>query len=468
MALTPSTKKKLFSGAIVGIITVTLFFSSAVRDVATAARDTYESLETFANIINIIQKHYVEEVGTDQLIQGAIDGMMMSLDPHSAYLTPDLYKELQVDTKGSFGGLGIEITIRDEMLTIIAPIEDTPAFKAGVKPGDQIIKINGELTKGMSLMKAVSMMRGPKGSAVLLTLRREDLPEPFDVSIMREIIRVKSVKDSKIYEDKYGYVRVAQFQEGTSRELTDALHKLDEQSGNHIEGIILDLRHNPGGLLNEAVKVSDLFLDAGLIVYTEGRGDNQKQRFLAHNEGTEANRPMVVLVDEGSASASEIVAGALQDHKRAVIVGTTTFGKGSVQTILPLDHESALRLTTARYYTPAGRSIQAKGIEPDVVVERVVRVAKANTLGGAGSGSGFSVREQDLRGHMKNKDGEDVAPRHEVPATEQIASDVSPGDESQSDPQLERAIDLLKTWNVFSRFQEEGLAPLADSTAAAH
>ena len=444
MALNPRTRRKLTTGSAATVVALALFFSPAVRSVATAARDTYESLETFANIINIIQKHYVEEVGTEALIQGAIDGMMMSLDPHSAYLTPELYKELQVDTKGSFGGLGIEITIRDEMLTIIAPIEDTPAFKAGVKPGDQIIKINGEITKGMSLMKAVSMMRGPKGTAVTLTLRREELAEPFDVSINREIIRVKSVKDAKLYEGKYGYVRVAQFQEGTSRELTEALHKLDDDNRGDLEGVILGLRHNPGGLLNEAVKVSDLFLDAGLIVYTEGRGENQKQRFLAHNDGTEPDRPMVVLVDEGSASASEIVAGALQDHKRAGIVGTTTYGKGSVQTILPLDHESALRLTTARYYTPAGRSIQAKGIEPDVVVERVVRVAKA-------AGSGFSVREQDLRGHIENN--------------EQIASDAAPGDDSQSDPQLERALDLLKTWNVFSRFQEDGLVPLTDSAA---
>jgi len=465
MALNPRTRKRLATGAAISAATLALFFSPGVRDVATAARDTYESLETFANIINIIQKHYVEEVGTDQLIQGAIDGMMMSLDPHSAYLTPELYKELQVDTKGSFGGLGIEITIRDEMLTIIAPIEDTPAFKAGVKPGDQIIKINGELTKGMSLMKAVSMMRGPKGTPVNLTLRREELPEPFDVSINREIIKVKSVKDAKLYEGKYGYVRVAQFQEGTSRELTEALHKLDDENRGDLEGVILDLRHNPGGLLNEAVKVSDLFLDAGLIVYTEGRGENQKQRFLAHNDGTEPNRPMVVLVDEGSASASEIVAGALQDHKRAVIVGTTTFGKGSVQTILPLDHESALRLTTARYFTPAGRSIQAKGIEPDVVVERVVRVAKASP--------GFSVREQDLRGHMENGNADDESetkPKPKAkstPATdEQVATDATaPGEDSQSDPQLERALDLLKTWNVFSRFQEDGLAPLTDSAA---
>jgi carboxyl-terminal processing protease len=277
---------------------------------------------------------------------------------------------------------------------------------------------------------------------VTLTLRRDELAEPFDVAITREIIRVKSVKDSKLYENRYGYVRVAQFQEGTSRELTDAIHRLEDDTPGDLEGVILDLRHNPGGLLNEAVKVSDLFLDAGLIVYTEGRGENQKQRFLAHNDGTEPNRPMVVLVDEGSASASEIVAGALQDHKRAVVVGTATFGKGSVQTILPLDHESALRLTTARYFTPAGRSIQAKGIEPDVVVERVVRVAKAT--------SGFSVREENLHGHMEG---------------EQVATDAAAGDQSASDPQLERALDLLKTWNVFSRFQEEGLAPIADSAA---
>jgi carboxyl-terminal processing protease len=444
MPLNPRSKKKLAMGAGVGAVALVLLFLPALRDVATAARDTYESLETFANIINIIQKHYVEEVSTDQLIQGAIDGMMSSLDPHSAYLTPDLYKELQVDTKGSFGGLGIEITIRDDMLTIIAPIEDTPAYKAGVKAGDQIMKIDGQLTKGMSLMKAVSMMRGPKGTAVTLTLRREDRAEPFDVAITREIIRVKSVKDAKLYENRYGYVRISQFQEGTSRDLADALRKLGDQVPGGLQGTILDLRHNPGGLLNEAVKVSDLFLDAGLIVYTEGRDESQKQRFLAHNDGTEPERPMVVLVDEGSASASEIVAGALQDHKRAVIVGTTTFGKGSVQTILPLEHDSALRLTTARYYTPAGRSIQAKGIAPDVVVERAVRVAKANP--------DFSVREENLQGHMQG---------------EEVATDAVPGDKTTSDPQLERGLDLLKTWNVFSRFQEEGLAPLADSASAA-
>ncbi len=443
MVQRPRSRKRLATAIVVGALALTLLLSPTVRTVATAARDTYESLETFANIINIVQKHYVEEVTTDRLVEGAINGMMASLDPHSAYLTPELYKELQVDTKGTFGGLGIEITIRDDILTIIAPIEDTPAFRAGVKPGDQILKIDGQSTKGMSLMKAVSLMRGPKGTEVTLTLRRESAPEPFDVKIKREIIRVKSVKDVKLYDNRYGYIRVAQFQEGTSRELSDAMHKLEKEAPGELEGIILDLRHNPGGLLNEAVKVADLFIDAGLIVYTEGRDESQKQRFLAHTDGTEPNRPMVVLVDEGSASASEIVAGALQDHKRAVLVGTRTFGKGSVQTILPLDHQSALRLTTARYYTPSGRSIQATGIEPDVVVERIVQVAKAERP---------EIRERDLEHHLENPD---------------VASDASPRGELATDPQIDRALDLLKTWNVFSRFQDDGLTPISGSATQA-
>jgi carboxyl-terminal processing protease len=416
---------------------VFLALAPTTRGLASAARDAYESLDTFANIIHVVQRHYVEDVQTEDLIKGAIDGMMASLDPHSAYLTPELYRELQVDTRGSFGGLGIEITIRDDVLTIITPLEDTPAYRAGVKPGDQIIKIDDKLTKGMTLMEAVSLMRGPKGTSVNLTLRREGALDLVSAKIKREIIKVKSVKDAKLYQDKYGYVRVTQFQEGTSRELADAIAALQEQApGKELEGLILDLRLNPGGLLNEAVKVSDLFLDAGLIVYTEGRVENQRQRFLAQNDGNEGDRAMVVLVDEGSASASEIVAGALQDHKRAVIVGTKTFGKGSVQTILPLDHESALRLTTARYYTPSGRSIQATGIEPDVFVDKTVRVAKAEEH--------FSVRERDLAGHIEGQD-------------EQKAIDAGgAGEQLTTDPQLERALDLLKTWQVFSRFHDRG------------
>lgn len=429
-------KKTFFVGMAVIAIGTFLSLAPATRSAASAARDAYASLDTFANIIHMVQRHYVEDVTTEDLIQGAIDGMMSSLDPHSAYLTPELYRELQVDTRGSFGGLGIEITVREDVLTIITPLEDTPAHKAGVKPGDQIIKIDDQLTKGMTLMEAVALMRGPKGTDVILTLRRDGAADLLDTRITREIIKVKSVKDAKLYQDKYGYIRVTQFQDGTSRELADAIAKLQKEVGgpDKLEGLVLDLRLNPGGLLNEAVKVSDLFLDAGLIVYTEGRVENQKQRFLAQNDGDEGDRAMVVLIDEGSASASEIVAGALQDHKRAVIVGTQSFGKGSVQTILPLDRDSALRLTTAKYYTPSGRSIQATGIEPDVVVDRNVRVAKAEDP------QRFQVREKDLAGHLENAET----------ATDAAAEGIV------ADPQLERALDLLKTWQVFSRFQDRG------------
>jgi carboxyl-terminal processing protease len=416
-----------------GILASLLLLGPWLRDVARAARDTYESLEVFANIIHIVQRHYVKDVSTENLIEGAINGMMSSLDPHSAYLTPDLYRELQVDTRGSFGGLGIEITVKDDVLTVIAPLEDTPAFRAGVKSGDRIVKIDGTITKDMTLMKAVSLMRGPKGSKVKLTLVRDGRVEPFDVELTREVIRVKSVKDVKTYDgDRYGYVRLLQFQEGTSRELQDAIAKLDKQAKGNLEGLILDLRHDPGGLLNEAVKVADVFLDSGLIVYTEGRTENQKQRFLAQNDGTEPKMPLVILVDEGSASASEIVAGALQDHKRAVLVGTQTFGKGSVQTILPLDQESALRLTTALYYTPSGRSIQATGIRPDVEVSRQVQVAAATNN---------EVREKDLAGHIQQPAASD--------ASRTAAADV--------DPQLDRALDLLRTWNVFSKSDGKGI-----------
>jgi carboxyl-terminal processing protease len=414
-----------------------LSLAPAARGVASAARDAYSSLDTFANIIHMVQLHYVEDVTTEDLIQGAIDGMMSSLDPHSAYLTPELYRELQVDTRGTFGGLGIEITVRDDVLTIITPLADTPAFHAGVEPGDQIVKIGDSLTKGMGLMEAVALMRGPKGTDVVLTLRREDAPELIEAKITREIIKVKSVKDVKLYQDKYGYVSVTQFQEGTSRELAEAIAQLEKEVGDaELDGLILDLRLNPGGLLNEAVKVSDLFLDAGLIVYTEGRVENQRQRFLAQNDRSEneGDRAMIVLVDEGSASASEIVAGALQDHKRAVIVGSQTFGKGSVQTILPLDRDSALRLTTAKYFTPSGRSIQAKGIDPDVIVDKSVRVAKADER--------FQLREKDLARHLENGEAATV-----------IDAD---GEGLIADPQLERALDLLKTWHVFSRFQDRG------------
>ena len=416
---------------------------------AVPPKESYEGLETFTNILSIVQKNYVDDVETKQLIEGAINGMLGALDPHSAYLTPDLYRELQVDTKGSFGGLGIEITNRNGVLTVVSPIEDTPAYRAGIKPGDMIMKIDGEFTKDMTLVDAVKKMRGPKDTKVTLTLKRENLPELFDVSLKREIIKIQSVK-SRMLEKGYGYVRLTQFQERTDDDLERALKALDKDASG-LHGLVLDLRNDPGGLLTQAVKVSDLFLDSGLIVYTDGRLESQKQKYFAHKPGTWADFPMVVLVNGGTASASEIVAGALQDHKRALVLGTQTFGKGSVQTILPLDDNSALRLTTARYYTPSGRSIQAKGIVPDIVLEQTAVLAKTEK-----PGAQALLRESNLPRHLvrpKGKDrerevsGEPVA----VPAAEGPGPVVKEG-ELGADPQLDHALELLKSWQVFKTF----------------
>src|SRR6202051_3310557 len=339
----------------------------AVRRAQALPDDTYKELATFANVLAIVQKNYVEPVTTKRLIDGAISGMLASLDPHSAYLTPDLYRDLEVETRGSFGGLGIEITIKNGALTVVAPIEDTPAYHAGIKAGDQIIKIDDDFTKDMSLTDAVKRMRGPKGSKIKLTLHRNNVPELFTVTLARDVIKIQSVK-SKVLPEGYGYIRVTTFQENTGDGVEKAINEFESKDHGKVKGIVFDLRDNPGGLLNQAVKVSDDFLDGGLIVYTQGREENQQQKYFSHKKKDWSEYPMVVLVNGGSASASEIVAGALQDQMRAVILGTQTFGKGSVQTILPLDDHSALRLTTARYYTPTGRSIQAVGINPDVEV----------------------------------------------------------------------------------------------------
>src|SRR6185295_9111724 len=447
----------------VGVAIVLAFVAGAavselleVQKVGAAPKESYEGLETFTNILSIIQKNYVDEVQTKQLIEGAINGMLASLDPHSAYLTPDLYKELQVDTKGSFGGLGIEITNRNGVLTVVSPIEDTPAYRAGVKAGDMIMKIDGEFTKDLTLVDAVKKMRGPKDSKVTLTLKRENQPELFDVTLTREIIKIQSVK-SKMLEKGYGYVRVTQFQERTDDDLERALKTLDKDAGG-LQGLVLDLRNDPGGLLTQAVKVSDIFLDSGLIVYTDGRLENQKQKYFAHKPGTWSDFPMVVLVNSGSASASEIVAGALQDQKRALVLGTQTFGKGSVQTILPLDESAALRLTTARYFTPSGRSIQATGIVPDIVLEQTSVLAKADK-----QGAGPILREANLPRHLgrpdkggketpERKGGEkQQSPDGGEPQSDDVPANVKEG-ELGSDPQLDHALELLKSWQVFKTF----------------
>jgi carboxyl-terminal processing protease len=446
----------------VALVALVWLAGGGAQAVQGVARESYDNLEVFTNILAIVQKNYVDSVSTKQLIEGAINGMLTSLDPHSAYLTPDLYRELQVDTQGSFGGLGIEITVKNGILTVVSPIEDTPAFRVGIKPGDQILKIEGEFTKDMSLVEAVKKMRGPKGTKVTLTLRREGVPELFDVAVTREIIQIQSVK-SRPLEKGYGYVRVTQFQERTDEDLEKAIDRMSKQSGGKLEGLVIDLRNNPGGLLTQAVRVSDLFLDSGMIVYTDGRLDSQKQRYYAHKRKSHVDCPMVVLVNGGSASAAEIVAGALQDHRRALILGTQTFGKGSVQTILPLGDNSALRLTTARYYTPRGRSIQATGITPDIIMTN--EVASAKPAGAQNEGGDF-LREENLRGHFNNgpaavpakpaKPGDGAkpegAPESKAPAGEPgvspASAEVKEG-EIGRDPQLDRALEMLKSWKVF-------------------
>jgi carboxyl-terminal processing protease len=436
----------------------------AVRRAQALSNDTYQELDTFASVLAIVQKNYVEPVTTKKLIDGAISGMLASLDPHSAYLTPDLYRDLEVETRGSFGGLGIEITIKNGALTVVAPIEDTPAYRAGLKAGDQIIKIDDDFTKDMSLTEAVKRMRGPKGSKIKLTLHRNGVPELFTVTLARDVIRIQSVKSKMI--DGYGYIRVTTFQENTGEGVEKAIDEIEAKNRGKVKGLVFDLRDNPGGLLNQAVKVSDDFLDGGLIVYTQGREENQQQKYFSHKKKDYSEFPMVVLVNGGSASASEIVAGALQDQKRAVILGTQTFGKGSVQTILPLDDHSALRLTTARYYTPTGRSIQAVGITPDVDVELPKETLASLTEGGAELDENPEIHERDLPHHFQNGQkpnkgaGDDVT----APAPGATKTDKGPGAKNgkgkeEKDVQLDRAIDILKHWNTFKVQLAKGESP---------
>ncbi|MPZ75561.1 MAG: PDZ domain-containing protein [Deltaproteobacteria bacterium] len=425
-----------------------------VPNVSAVPRQDYETLETFTNILSIVKKNYVEDVETKDLVNGAINGMLTSLDPHSAYLTPDLYKELQMDTQGRFGGLGIEITVKNGVLTVVSPIEDTPAFKAGVKPGDMIFKIEDDFTKDMTLIDAVKKMRGPKGTKINLSIKREGIPELIDLTLTRDTIRVQSVRNRTL-EPGYGYIRLAQFQERSDRDLQKAIEKFaTEKDG--LKGLVLDLRNNPGGLLTQAVRITDLFLDSGLIVYTDGRIEAQKQKFFAQKNASTMDFPIVVLVNGGSASASEIVAGALQDHKRAIVLGTKTFGKGSVQTILPLDDSSALRLTTARYFTPKGRSIQATGIVPDIIVE-----STPQQEGKVDDKKRPSLREENLPGHLQNKQQTPGQKQEQIDKEpeKQIPSSAPTGDETiDNDAQLKRALDLLKSWDVFKQIVQKKAA----------
>ncbi len=390
----------------------------------------YESIKVFTEALSLVKKNYVEDVKTKDLVYGAIKGMLNSLDPHSGFMNPEAYKEMQVDTKGEFGGVGIQIGVKDNILTVIAPIEDTPAYNAGIKAGDKIIKINDESTKDMGLLDAVNKMRGAKGTPVKLTLMREGWKEPKDFTIVRDIIKVKSVK-YKLLEEGIGYVKIVQFQEQTASDLSNALTKLNADK---INSLVLDLRNNPGGLLNSAVDVTSQFLPHGkLVVYIKDRV-GQKNEYKTGGSNPYYDKPtMVVLVNQGSASASEIVAGALKDWHRAVILGVQTFGKGSVQSVIPLTDGSGLRLTTARYYTPNGTSIQSTGIVPDIV-------SKIEAKDGLKEHA--VIREKDLERHLKNEKVEEKAgPEKEEMAPLEV--------NEKDDVQLQRAIDLLKTWRVF-------------------
>ena len=415
-----------------------------------AKKDIYEQLRLFSQVLDLVQRSYVKEVDPQELIYGAIQGMLQNLDPHSSFLKPDDYKELQIETKGSFTGIGIEITIRDGILTVVAPIEGTPAWKAGLKPGDKIIKINGKPTKGMSLIEAVKLLRGPKGTKVTISILREGWNELKEITLVRDVIPIKSVRYFTI-EPGYGYVRISNFQEKTPRELVSALSKLEKEN-TPLNGLILDLRNNPGGLLSAAVRVADEFIDEGLIVYTEGRLKQQNMRFEATPNRRKHPYPLVVLVNEGSASASEIVAGALQDHHRALIVGMPTFGKGSVQTIIPLPDGSAVRLTTAQYFTPSGRSIQAKGIEPDVKVPfldpECLKKAEKRA----------AIREKDLAHHLENKEEAEKPKKKEKPEKNKKQEEDRrhfSKERFQYDNQFQEALRLLKSWSVIKEIKTE-------------
>ena len=433
------TKKNIALIVVVlSVATIALSIGNRLTVAAQGAGGSdYESIELFTDVLSIVKKSYVEEVDTKKLIYGAINGMLASLDPHSSFMSPETFKEMKIETKGAFGGIGIEISIKDGMLTVISPIEDTPAFRAGIKAGDHILKIDDKFTKDMTTMDAVKRMRGVKGTKVTLTIMREGLEKPKEFPLIRDVIQVKSVK-FKTLDDGYGYIRIAQFQEKTDDDLVKALKSLRDQNGGKLQGLVLDVRNDPGGLLDQAVKVAEHFIDEGqLIVYTEGREKDSKMKFTSRKAEKELRYPMVVLINGGSASASEIVAGALQDHKRAVVMGTQSFGKGSVQTIIPLTDNSGLRLTTARYFTPSGRSIQAKGITPDIVVERKdLPVTEKKDF--------MHVREKDLENHFETDDGKagsDMKTDEKLPA---YKSD----EQVRSDYQILRALDLLKGWEI--------------------
>lgn len=377
------------------VVSVAVFMTLTAgfyRDLLADAEETYKELKIFSDVIELIEQNYVDPVDTKELIQNAIQGMVNSLDPHSALLPPDAFEELQMDTQGKFTGIGVSITMRDGFVTVIAPIEGTPAFKAGIEAGDKIIKVDGQPVK--DLQEAVKMMRGPKGTTVVVFIKREEIEKPLEFTLIRDVIPIESVK-AILLKPGYGYIRITNFSDGTTKDLVAALKEL-ESGDPPLSGLVLDLRGNPGGLLPQAIQVSDIFLDSGTILSIKGRVEKHTKIYTAHPNAIKRSYPIVVLINGGSASASEIVAGALQDNKRALLLGTNSFGKGSVQTVETLRNGFGIKLTIARYYTPSGRSIQAKGIEPDIIVK--YKLLDPSDSAGADS---RMIKEKDLKNHLE-------------------------------------------------------------------
>ncbi|PID46096.1 MAG: peptidase S41 [Proteobacteria bacterium] len=444
----------LIAGTLIGVASTASLSVFAFKDSRPAV--PLEQLRKFTEVYLRIKRDYVEEVDDKTLISDAISGMLTGLDPHSAYLDEDAFTELQVGTSGEFGGLGIEVGMEDGFVKVISPIDDTPAQKAGIQPGDLIIRLDDKPVKGLTLSEAVKIMRGKPGVPINLMVVREGENQPFTIKVVRDIIKVKSVKQ-RMLGDGFGYVRISSFQSKTTQGVADAVAKLLKENEGKLKGLVLDLRNNPGGVLSGAVGVSDLFLQSGNVVYTEGRIEDSVTRYDAEKGDILNGAPLVVLVNQGSASASEIVAGALQDHKRALVVGVKTFGKGSVQTVLPIDRSTAVKLTTARYFTPNGRSIQAKGIEPDIVIESL-----RMTNGKQDGKEKFQpLSEADLTGHLENPNGKksarDVAKeatKNEVTEEEkQKAAEAKKKNLVEEDYQLYEALNILKSMVLAKQLQ---------------
>ena len=416
----------LFAGALAATIMLQSFdhFSAA----SAANSETYRQLNLFGDVFDRVRSDYVEQPNESQLIDAAINGMLTSLDPHSSYMNAKTFREMQVQTRGEFGGLGIEVTMENGVIKVVTPIDDTPAARAGVRAGDLITHLDGEQIQGLTLSQAVEKMRGRVNTPITLTIVREGSEQPIEIKVVRDIIRIQSVRARA--EGDVGYVRVTTFNEQTQEGLAKAIDELKKELGDNLKGYIIDLRNNPGGLLDQAISVTDSFLERGEIVSTRGRNAEETQRYNAEAGDLTDGKPVVVLINGGSASASEIVAGALQDHRRATVIGTRSFGKGSVQTIIPLGSNGAIRLTTARYYTPAGRSIQAKGIDPDITVEQPLPEEEASKV--------REIRgEATLRGHLKNED------TGEAEKEESGSSAYVPPD-AKDDRQLQYALELLR------------------------